>query len=366
MQNKLPSLFLILFCSFSLWADDGPDLKSEIKGSVDAALAYLRTVQKDGKWMNNPGITALCLRAYLVSPRQYVVQDGPFLRKPMNWLISLQDEEGAVYDPDSRKPVKNYTTSLALQAFVAAKGEAYQKNIDKAVAYLISLQSDEGEDYDREKDYFYGGIGYGGDQRPDLSNTQFALEALHDAGVSVAQPVFQKALVFLNRCQDIEANEMEWSGASGGFAYSPDVNTNLALPNKKGESNPIAPYGSMTFAGLKSLIYCGVEKNDPRVQAALGWVSKNIAFDHHPNMGDNSYYYYLYTMARTFEALQMKDVKLADGSTVNWAKEMSRELLKRQQTDGSWVNKKGKYMESIPELVTGYAVIALSIAREQL
>ena len=34
-------------------------------------------------------------------------------------------------------------------------------------------------------------------------------------------------------------------------------------------------YGSMTYAGIKSLIYCGVSKDDPRVKKAYEWIQKN-------------------------------------------------------------------------------------------
>ena len=34
---------------------------------------------------------------------------------------------------------------------------------------------DEGEGYDKSKDVFYGGTGYGDGERPDLSNTQMAV-----------------------------------------------------------------------------------------------------------------------------------------------------------------------------------------------
>ena len=44
----------------------------------------------------------------------------------------------------------------------------------------------------------YGGIGYGDDPgddtHPDLSNLQFALEALHEGGTPGGAPVFKKAL----------------------------------------------------------------------------------------------------------------------------------------------------------------------------
>ena len=37
----------------------------------------------------------------------------------------------------------------------------------------------------------------------------------------------------------------------------------------------IRSYGSMTYAGLKSMMYAGLTKDDPRVKAATEWISKH-------------------------------------------------------------------------------------------
>ena len=39
-----------------------------------------------------------------------------------------------------------------------------------------------------------GGFGYGSALKPDLSNTQFAMQALHDAGVKSDDESFRKAI----------------------------------------------------------------------------------------------------------------------------------------------------------------------------
>ena len=43
----------------------------------------------------------------------------------------------------------------------------------------------------------------------------------------------------------------------------------------------------MTYAGLKSFLYAGVGKDDPRVKAAIEWVRKHYTLDENPNMGAN-------------------------------------------------------------------------------
>src|SRR6185295_6516578 len=74
---------------------------------------------------------------------------------------------------------------------------------------------------------FYGGVGYGRSGRPDLSNTEFFLQALQDTGVPGDDPAVQRALVFIQRCQmDGRVNDMPYAKNSrqGGFIYSTSEN----------------------------------------------------------------------------------------------------------------------------------------------
>jgi len=75
------------------------------------------------------------------------------------------------------------------------------------------------------------------------------LEALHQSGLSKDDPVYQRALVFVTRCQMNGAtNDMNFAknATDGGFIYA---------PHQKGESKaagllefgaPLRSYGSMT------------------------------------------------------------------------------------------------------------------------
>ena len=73
-------------------------------------------------------------------------------------------------------------------------------------------------------DPFYGGAGYGGSKRPDLSNTSFFLEALRDTGLPADDPALKKAQVFISRCQNrkSEFNDQPWADKvnDGGFIYT--------------------------------------------------------------------------------------------------------------------------------------------------
>ena len=354
-KNSLPLVLILLFLS-SLYG--GVSTGLDLKSSINQAVHYLRHAQQDGRWMNHPGITALCLQAILNCHRKYNSKDGPWVRRPLEWLNSLQDESGAIYDVNSRIPTKNYVTALAILALNLTNETKYKETIKKAQEYLVSIQTDERKGYDPEQDYFYGGIGYGGDERPDINNLQLAIEALKESGFDKKHPVYQRALIFINRCQDSENNDQAWAKGSGGFAYSPNIES------KKTDTVEIEPYGGATFAGLKSLIFCNVDQDDPRVQDAMRWVKRHFSVTEHPGMGQRSIYYYYYTMSKALTVLGIETLQLENGQNIDWKEELAAELLKRQLKDGSWVNQNRKYMEGYPLLATAYALNTLNLIYE--
>src|SRR5262249_40056738 len=111
--------------------------------------------------------------------------------------------------------------------------------------------------------------------RPDLSNTQFFLDALVAAGVSKDDPALKKALVFVGRCQNLkgEHNDQPWAGKvnDGTFIYTAASGGVTKVVDQPLPDGSRPGYGSMTYAGIKSMIYCGVSKDDPRIQKAYEW-----------------------------------------------------------------------------------------------
>src|SRR5262249_29769697 len=150
--------------------------------------------------------------------------------------------------------------------------------------YLKKLQFDE----INQSEDAYGGNGYDKGSRPDLSNTQMFLDAMQAAGVSKDDPAVKRAMVFVSRCQNLksEFNDRPWAGQidDGSFTYGGGGSMGKGKDKKKGSGNQKAQpgYGSMTYAGIKSMIYCGVGKDDPRMVKAMEWIKKNYRLDQHP------------------------------------------------------------------------------------
>jgi squalene-hopene/tetraprenyl-beta-curcumene cyclase len=119
----------------------------------------------------------------------------------------------------------------------------------------------------------------------------------------------------------------------------------------------------MTYAGLKSMIYAGLSREDPRVKAALTYIKQHYSLEDNPGLGQQGLYYYYHTFAKTMSVLETPTFTDAAGAAHNWKEELTSALAKRQQSDGSWVNPADRFMEGDPNLVTAYALLALAYAR---
>ncbi len=330
---------------------------AKARQSVTRGLAYLRRVQEtDGSWSEYPATTALAVAAFLRNGRTEL--NEPAVAKGVQFILRSVKPNGAIYsDANPAQALPNYNTSLCLMALYLTHNGAYRPVIQKAQQYLEQSQFDEGEGI-VPSDPRYGGIGYGSHpDRPDLSNLQMALESLKDSGVPGSAPVWKKAIVFLQRVQNRkESNDQAWvkeGNDDGGFVYS-------SLGKSYSEESSHASYGSMTYAGLKSYIYCGLTRSDPRAQAAWNWIRSHYTVAEHPGMGNTSLYYYYHTMAKTLDVYGQKIVKDVRGNSHDWAHDLAAQLVAVQRPDGSWYNDNARYWENQPPLVTSYSLISLS------
>jgi squalene-hopene/tetraprenyl-beta-curcumene cyclase len=324
------------------------------------ALQFLTTTQDtNGSWTKPDavGISGLVVSSLLHSGRPV---DDPVVANGLKFLASSQQPSGGIHAPASRH--QNYETCIALLALSQANTDGrYNAAIKRAEEFLRGLQWDAGEGIETSDDTF-GGAGYDSKQRPDMSNTQFLIEALRSAGAAPDDPALQKALIFVSRAQNLESphNTLPWSGKinDGGFIYT---------PAKGGESKaPLAAngghssYGSMTYAGLKSMIYAGVKADDPRVVAAVKWIRSHYTLSENPGMGPQGLYYYYQTFAKTMSIVGGDNFQDAAGQEHDWRKEVTEKLKSLQKPNGSWINEADRWYEGDPNLVTAYCLIALS------
>ncbi|MCW8132217.1 MAG: hypothetical protein KIS92_17855 [Planctomycetota bacterium] len=347
-----------------------PGTKAAAIEAAKKAAAYLiKNANDDGTYgqartKGLPGIVALAAYAIAKSPEAPTEEKLPALSKSAAYLISKQQESGAIAIP--QMGLENYNTSCAILALKALNNPKYEEPLQKALKYVLECQLDEGEGYTaKEHDGAFGAFGYGNSKRGDLSNTSFSLDALKAMGVKEDSPAWKNAIVFIKRCQDAETNDsklMQGGDNSGGMVYLPGDSEFGEIKTRSGKEFP-KPYGNMTYSGIKSLIYCGVKADDAELQLAWKWIKNNYSATEVPGgKGPQGYFYYAVAMAKAFTAAGMTEITLADGKKAAWAVDLTTHLESLQKPDGSFANSDPRWMESDPVLATAYALQALNIS----
>jgi hypothetical protein len=333
---------------------------------VDGGIEYLKS-QVDAESgalskQSGLGVSSLCTAAILAH-RPSAVND-PVVKKLLGFIESNIRPDGGIYSESSTH--KNYETCLAIVALNKANETGrYDAVLKKAEAFAKGLQWDEGEGIE-SSDPAYGGAGYGSHKRPDLSNTSFMLDALKELGRGPEDEAIQKALIFVSRTQNLESPANDTGNAEkvndGGFYYTPaNGGESQAGVNPDGG---LRSYGSMTYAGLKSMLYAGVNKDDPRVKAAMDFISKHYSLEQNPGMGAAGLYYYYHTFAKALDATGLETLSDASGTEHNWRGDLFSQLASEQSENGSWVNDENpRWLEGDRSLVTGYALLALAYCK---
>jgi len=373
MKKLLLIAFLFVFTAVAV----GQDTEALRQKTIEKAVAFLRSAQSpDGAFSPQAGIgpTTVVLGGLLdvgVKP------DDPMVAKGLESLKKAVRDDGGVYTKDGF--FQNYETCLAVMCFAAAneaikkandsKTGPYDELLAKAQKYLLKEQFTE-ENGTEKDNSSYGGSGYGSGRRPDLSNTHYFVEALRAAGRPADDPAIQKALVFISRCQKLESehNVLPFAAkdSDGGFVYMPVVEEASGQERRGGGGGgepvgaPLRSYGSMTYAGLKSMIYAGLTPEDKRVKAAFEWIKKNYDLTQNPGQGQSGLYYYYQTFAKALDTLKVAELEIASGTKHDWRAELVVVLAEKQNEDGSWVNENPRWMESDPILVTGFSLMVLA------
>ncbi len=377
---KLSAFCLILATAsaFSQAATQAPrneSLKQELRLGVERGLNFLRSKQNKatGQWggAEPVAITGLAITGFMLDPSRKPGDPVPAeVEAATRYLISNAKPDGSI----CIKARATYNTALALTALLLNPKPENEEVMLKARRYLVTrqLDLDEKGKQDNPTD---GGIGYGEEKatHADLSNTTFALEALYyaqslladkgDAAKGEPQLNFGAAIDFIQRCQNRpESNKSSWVSKdpkdAGGFIYNPTETRGAKVENPDGTIS-LRSYGSISYAGLLSFIYAGLDKSDPRVKAVIEWISANYSADENPGLGAQGLYYYYHTLSKALSIAKIDYIKTKDGKLIDWRSDITQKLLGLQKGDGSWSNTEGRWMESDPVLTASYILMAL-------
>jgi len=344
------------------------DRAKAVQTAVDRGLAFLKSRQnREGGWAHSygPAVTAIVARGF--------AQDAgygpkhPVVNRALANILRYQQQDGGIYQRG--KNLANYQTTVVLMFLGALDDSANRSRVDRAQAYLTKLQYDAGESIDEDNPW-YGGAGYSKNKRPDLSNTQMMLEALHESGLPKDDPVYRRALRFVSRCQLNEATNdlaLARGQSDGGFIYSTNAGGESKASEKLEEGHaPLRSYGSMTYAGFKSLLYASVSRDDPRIEACLRWIRRHYTLDSNPNMpgrqSKEGLYYYYYVFAKALDAWGEPLIVDAKGTAHPWRRELCDKILSLQRADGSWANESPRWLEGEANYTTGLTILTLQTA----
>lgn len=378
--NSYSRLFTFLFTVALLSQTAfGKGLDKKTRAKCQEALAegakyLIESQNQDGSWgdFKHPALSGLAaMGMHKVSGVENDKRDDA-VEKAMDYVIKYVSfpKEGK---PKGGKYYPNYTAAIALLAMTTIDNPDYIPHMKRARQYLQDLQFKDKNTLD------YGGIGYGKTKRADLSNSSWALQAMHFTDHLDKEPhsdskqereeakkTYKRMRSFLTKAQNLpETNDepyvSEHEDDLGGFVYRPNESKAGEREMEAAEQNKLISSGSMTYAGLLSMIYSKFDIDDIRVRAALDYSRRHYTVEENPGMGRGGYYYYLHIMSKALDAFGKTYLKLEDGTRKNWRKDIAQKLLEQQQENGSWQNENGRFMESLPSLVTSYNLVTLKI-----
>lgn len=299
----------------------------------------------------------------------------------LGFLRSAANADGALGlgDPDVLEyPV--YSTAYALRCLTHIDDPRDRPLRRRMATWLAAQQFTAAAGFSNDAPEF-GAWGFGGPRsaaRPghvDLAHTRRALQALHDAG-ALADDARRDAQVFLQLLQrspqDNSPRSLPDGGREstagvrvapfdGGFFLSPIVLTANKGTTSSDDGSLIRSYATATLDGVLALLAAGVPRDDPRVTAAVDWLTQHPRWDYPQGIpaagnpwADAVHYYHLAVRAEAYAALDWPGP---------WREELHGVLLPEQRADGSFCNRRSGLMkEDDPLLATGLAVIALSHA----
>jgi hypothetical protein len=341
----VPALVLLAASACTLQRDPSPD------AALRRGCQYLWSQQGgDGGWHSSTygllksgqSLSGFVLNTLLQVPGQVCAPPAGSVDRAVSFLRRNTNAEGAVGKMDPLLyDYPNYGTALAVQAL-----RRRSESVDAMIAWLRTQQFTEEHGWKRG-DAAYGAWGMGGDPRiapnpghVDLSMTRHVLQALAAAGVPADDPVFARARVFVERCQNPD----------GGFFFS----TVVLDANKAGQDGEqYRGYGTATADGILAMRAMGMAAESDRMRTAQRWLAAHDLPDGAPGFTGPAYQRWtvglrFYYAAASAEALARTSQMLAAS------------LQAAQRGDGSWRNAENLVKEDDPLIATGFAVAALA------
>ncbi len=365
-------------------------LQHEAHAALDRAYAWLLAQQHPkGHWSNPnfPALSGLAVWALVRGGEE----NQEAIERGVDFILSCAHDNGAIFvEPTAQRRgggLSNYNTAISMVALNEVGRADLIPYVLRAREFIAASQLLSPDSL------YHGGMGYDAatDRAyTDLSNSYIAFEAMRlteqaeDFRTSGerADLDWAAALQFVQRVHNHpEYNDRPWVSDAerdvGGFVYHPEQTRAGTFTDADG----IVRFRSMpgmTYAGMLSYIYAGVDRHDPRVQATVDWAVRHWNLEannpvtdgdtHHDTTDEREGLFYFYNvLSKGMAAFGQDEFHPTDRPAFNWRTELAEKLIALQRIapatgHGYWVNEVGRYWESDPVLVTAYAVLALQMA----
>ncbi len=372
---KLCSILLSI-CASALWTHAESDqtihttssdsisesLQREARAALDRGLNWMQDAQQEGGHWSNPefpALTGLAVWSLAAGGRA----DSEPVRQGVAFMTKSVHPDGSIWrEPSEERKgggLSNYNTAICMVALHAVNDPALSETVENARRFLAGSQH-------LGDDEYQGGMGYDPETKrayADLSNSYISYEAMQ----------LTRNLKDLEKSEN--AADLDWEAAEkfvsslqnddGGFIYKPGQSMAGAETNETGEVR-FRSYGSMTYAGLLSLIYANIDKEDARVKSAFDWASRHWTLEENPGMGSEGLFYFYNVLSKALSAYGQDIIETETGTRINWREAMIQKLISLQKTDsagnGYWENPEGRWWEQDKVLVSAYSLIALQLA----
>ena len=360
--------------------------------AADAAIgqgyAFLAKQQKqDGSFRSSMypilgsghSLTAVICHCFTLGTKHQVSQHAGVLERALGFLATEADQNGRLGLTEDGVDYPNYARAFYLLALTRAKPAGWRERAERQLAQLRATQLVEALDW-QASDPQYGGFGLGeaalkkplGAGYLNISVTAWVVHAMKASGHPSGAAVFDKASVFIERCQNFGMKSA--AAGDGGFFFTtfPPFQQSKAGLQLRHEAKeiPTLSYGSTTADGIRGLLACGADVGSPRLRAARLWIEKNFDVRKVPGFPKKRVFapgeealrlYYLASLAQAMRDIEQQGAQFK-GKASNWRKSIQDRLLSLQASDGSWRGHVGM-KEDDPLVATPLALLALLATR---
>jgi hypothetical protein len=280
----------------------GDEITPESSAAVERGLAWMATRQKPDGSFGNGGTAVTSLAAIAFMSAGHLPDRGPhgeLVRKAIDNVLSHAQPNGLLFRNGSGASMYHhgFATLLLGEVYGMTGDDRIKEPLRRAVRLIEQSQNPEGG-------WRYQPVPVEADVSVTICQVM-GLRAARDAGIKVDARVIEKAIEYVQKCQNDD----------GGFSY---------MLTGGGQQSAFA----RSAAGVATLYYAGVSEGE-EIDRGLAYLLSHLPGDGRVRGTERHYWYGHYYAAQA--------AFLAGGDTwASWFPAIREELIARQSDQGFW------------------------------